>query len=1268
MSEKARQLITRRFRRWDAGGFKAAALVVGSLALLLSFAPPALGAAQKQIVNTLGAAAPGESGGLFNTPRDIAVNQAGAGGVAAGTFYVVDNGNRRIQRFGPTGEFVSAWGWGVEQGNPEFGVCTEAANCQKGIGGAGPGQLGANGPQGIAVDQNTGHVYVSDQAGANRRISIFGPKGQFEGAFGWGAKGAFDTELQFCTTATGCGTAQQQPAEGTPAGACGMLGNSLGGLFVDAAGSLYLANKFFRRVDVFQPVFSSGKVVGIECLRVFGWDVVLEGPDETVSDQFEVCNVALNPTDVCKTGTAGAGLGQFATSSPVDVVTDSLGNLFAVDNNTTKRVQEFTSSSQPITATFGSVPLSAVFGTGELLNVAVDPFNDHVLVSGKRSASASQLAVVEMNHAGAEPVTHGPELPANSSATSTGLGGLAAASSALGGNVYVSIGTAGILHGVEILNGEPTVTEVADVTGTTALFKGKVVSNEINVTYHFEYSTDGKTWTKVPLTDANAATQPGEIQVEQEATGLTGSQTYSVRLVQDRKAGGGVAISEAVEFTTGPAAPGILGIVASPIRDTRATFNGYLDPQNDTTEYWFEYGLSDCSAEPTPCVALPHLSASGGGIRLAAESVGALQPKTIYHYRLVASNAIGKTASPDAAFETFESQRILPDGRAYELVTPGEPGALAFNGLGFGENEGHGCFDVWPATENGESVVSLGAGGAPPGLPANGNWDLYESRRGPTGWTTISKSPSGAASAHPSGAGALCPSSDHLYSTFTTGKPPGDEGALVIEGKQTSYVREPDGSFTLVGQGTGGTAPETDVRFIADGADHLFFTAKVQLESGAAPTGTEAIYDRSPGGPTKVVSLLPGDIPLAAGQPAEYLGASRDGSTVAFRVDGKIYARVDGIQTRQVAVAPNTFAGISDDGQKVFYSAVAPIEASAPNPGDLFVFNTEDLTTEEVAEESDFVNVSSDGTSVFFLSQLALDGSAVAGENNLYRWDEAGGVGYIATVSPSDVIGDTSLARWTNAAVSPDTSSLKGPANDPSRSTPDGSAFVFESRANIAGYDSGGHREIYRYAVGEEVACVSCPIVPAAGDAALMAPFGTTRTSPLVRIQNVTDNGKTVVFQTEDPLVPQDVNGTWDVYEWKVGQQAYPISSGQSQNPNLLYGMTSSGSDLFFLSTERFVSGDLSNVSSIYDARTGGGFPEAPAGTPPCEGDACQGMPQSAPVLPASGSSVFIGPSNPKPHRHKARKHRKHRKRATRRHRKHRQKAHRASGDRRATR
>jgi hypothetical protein len=74
------------------------------------------------------------------------------------------------------------------------------------------------------------------------------------------------------------------------------------------------------------------------------------------------------------------------------------------------------------------------------------------------------------------------------------------------------------------------------------------------------------------------------------------------------------------------------------------------------------------------------------------------------------------------------------------------------------------------------------------------------------------------------------------------------------------------------------------------------------------------------------------------------------------------------------------------------------------------------------------------------------------------------------------------------------------------------------------------------------------------------------------------------------------------------------------------------GSDAFFLTAASLLGADTGSLD-LYDARAGGGFPEASPPIP-CLGDACQGPP-SVPEDPLPGSALFVGHGNPVPPRAK---------------------------------
>jgi hypothetical protein len=134
----------------------------------------------------------------------------------------------------------------------------------------------------------------------------------------------------------------------------------------------------------------------------------------------------------------------------------------------------------------------------------------------------------------------------------------------------------------------------------------------------------------------------------------------------------------------------------------------------------------------------------------------------------------------------------------------------------------------------------------------------------------------------------------------------------------------------------------------------------------------------------------------------------------------------------------------------------------------------------------------------------------------------------------------------------------------------------------------------------------------------------------------LSSDGRRVFFESSDALVPQDSNGTTDVYEWesngtrtctRVEGCISLISAGTSSVPSYFIDASESGSDVFFITASSLVTGDPGLVD-LYDARENGGFPAPPPPPAPCEGDACQ-SPASAPSDPTPASTGFSGPGSP---------------------------------------
>jgi AcrR family transcriptional regulator len=322
------------------------------------------------------------------------------------------------------------------------------------------------------------------------------------------------------------------------------------------------------------------------------------------------------------------------------------------------------------------------------------------------------------------------------------------------------------------------------------------------------------------------------------------------------------------------------------------------------------------------------------------------------------------------------------------------------------------------------------------------------------------------------------------------------------------------------------------------------------------------------------------------------------------------------------------FAYASPDGSHAFFASEDKLTGDAPAGGGMYEFDTltDSLTYLPGVGASPILVSSQDGSRFIFNSPSGLS-----------LWSEAGGAG--GSVTPIEPY----------------------PVGGEARSTPDGSAFVFESAAPIAGFNNGGshpssggtgparNQEIYRYDVSQgSLSCVSCPpagIVPS-GNAYLshIAPGSQTSAAiSLMRGQGISQDGSRVFFDTPDPLVPQDTNTAplqhteegevefgRDVYEWENGH-VYLISSGTSDRDSYVGDESASGNDVFFATAQGLLPGDTDEGYDVYDARVPRPGDRLPTPAAPCAGDVCQGPPSVPSLLSAPASATFDGLGNPPP-------------------------------------
>ena len=167
-------------------------------------------------------------------------------------------------------------------------------------------------------------------------------------------------------------------------------------------------------------------------------------------------------------------------------------------------------------------------------------------------------------------------------------------------------------------------------------------------------------------------------------------------------------------------------------------------------------------------------------------------------------------------------------------------------------------------------------------------------------------------------------------------------------------------------------------------------------------------------------------------------------------------------------------------------------------------------------------------------------------------------------------------------------------------------------------------------------------------------------------------NSGRLFFNSHEALVPQDVNGTWDVYEYEPpgnggegegncttstqgASDVYNpkaegcvglISSGESSEESAFLDASESGGDVFFMTLSQLVPQDVDHSIDVYDAHectTQGAV--LPAPRPKCRRRvtteaSCKASPEPPPsIYGAPASATFAGPGNLAPQvRHRRRR------------------------------
>ena len=990
---------------------------------------------------------------------------------------------------------------------------SSAAPASFGIEGSSAGQI-SHEPAGVAVDQETGDVYVTDRN--NNRIDKFQAEGGFLLAWGWGVADGATKALQVCTLTCFGGTGA--PFEGSGTGQFVRAE----GIAVDndplssSHGDVYVVDTGNRRVQKFGP---EG-----EFIAMFGGKV-------NATTKGNVCLAG----ETCQAGAAGKGAGEFTGLTGRSIAVDASGTVYVGDEN---RVQLFSGAG----AVTGEIALP---GAGLVEELAVDSAKDIYVRSGSRlgvrkyDSTGKELGSPRDESVAASAIAVGPadELFVSDlgsehhiftfdstgkqtasfdagTALQNGERGMAYSSSLEA--VYVlNAGTVRIAPvpppGPLILAGRESAGEL-QTTGAT-LCATINPEGAATVHYHFDYGTTIAYGESTPEEELSGGGSFFDEHVCATVTGLLPGTEYHFRAV----ATDGVNTAEGADqtFTTLPPVS-IDSASVTEVNATSAQLDAELNPHGLPSEYRFEYGTSTAYGTSVP---VPDGSLGSGTADVAVnEPIQGLLPSTTYHYRVVAHNELGTVESSDQTFTTQGQSSTLPDGRVWEMVSPPNKHGSPLEPI----TEEGGLIQA-AAGGGGFAYVALGPiNGEPAGVRSPHDTQLLASRSA-SGWSTqdITTPHEEISKIHPG-----FPSEYKFFSASLDSSLVEPEGATPLSPQtteRTPYLREATGVFVPlvtaanVPEGTKFGGEETENTFGKSGAwtggvefrtatpdlSHAVVASPQVLAPGFdvtfLPTETRSLYELSDG-TLQLVSVLPnGEPAVEAGQGVavgsnnlDMRGAiSNDGSRIVFESGppAHLYMR-DTVrkQTLQLDVRQPGSAG----------GAGAPVFQVANADGTrVFFTDTSKLTTDSTARTGlpDLymceVAVDGEGNLACSLSDLTVDpnaGEAANVRGEVSSVDSAGGHVYFAangvlTSTPNPqgehaVPGacesnaadatcnlytyDTNAKRLSLVAV---VSSLDSPdwaghgnlavlGNLTARSSPNGAYFTFMSRRSLTGYDN----------------------------------------------------------------------------------------------------------------------------------------------------------------------------------------------------------------------
>jgi hypothetical protein len=410
---------------------------------------------------------------------------------------------------------------------------------------------------------------------------------------------------------------------------------------------------------------------------------------------------------------------------------------------------------------------------------------------------------------------------------------------------------------------------------------------------------------------------------------------------------------------------------------------------------------------------------------------------------------------------------------------------------------------------------------------------------------------------------------------------------------------------------------------ISSDGSHIFFTVPENNCNGLGHNDCGELYARIDHATTVQLNVSektngagPGGTDENGTQSATYWDASTDGSRVYFTSTEALTndALVGG--DRKLYMYSDTA-----DGQGHHLTLLSADHAPADDSS----------TTNDVRG---VIGTSTDGHTVYFITsggQIVAGGPTapiLGTDDKIYRWHD-GTVDYVGAISSEDETRDLNADYGANpkqSRVSPDGDSLLFTAETGVGLT----GYDHGTTCTNNGTSSGSCRELYLYRADAQphLVCASCNPsgAPATADAQdiVQTAFGAATTTSHLN-HALSDEGQRVFFSSGEALVSQDTNNKVDAYEYDaVDGTVHLLSGGKDPSDSYFMDASRNGDDAFIITRQKLVGWDVDGSYDLYDVRVGGGVPD-PVAKIVCSADTCRGPVSAAPTATQVGSTVVAG-------------------------------------------